>query len=491
MTFLSMGQNNSSLIVVSLLMGLAGLLKQIAGFIRTKLIAVYAGPVGVGLWGYIQAFVDVCQAFCLLGTDRSAISSIAGEEKDRDKAVVLTSTTLLVVISLLTLTMFSYVAKITGILVVVGWDILNENLLYIVIAINMMTMATVVGVMLNGLGEYKRMALAQSTGAILATMILAVILLEIPTIEVSQLFMIWSVVNLIVYIAIYRQYLYSYRLAWGEILSRMVGILSTGRSYWVAQLFTLGVLYAVNQAVLSKSGDLSLGHFVAAWATTNIFISLMLNSLVAGYFPKITKLVSFGKPIDEVVNWQVGYGLLVASVAVVFLSAFPHEVLSILYTEEFTEAATAMMIFAVSSCLRFLGFPFGYALLAYGRGDWYLYSQAIFNTVYLSLVFVVLRYSHWSDIPYAYMASYFLYVVLLLTLLNSISRIRLDKQVYIYISVLMLVVLLIRVVENSVYYNSYVVKGVLVFLYIAFVVWQLWKNYGVNVIAKLIGRMVK
>lgn len=412
-----------TLIWVSVLISSTTALKQLLGLCRTKLLAIYLGPVGVGVWGYIQSFVDACQAFSLFGVDRSGIAELVKLDAERERNATFLSMLLIVFLALLVLSGVLVIFE-SSLSVYIGGELFGggEAVVYKIIAVLFFYIGTtLISIYLNGTRAYKSMAYLQGLGAILSTFAVGVALYGLyGVVEVIDLYLLWSVVTFSVALS---SYFYSAGLGVSVIGAwrRAKDIIQKGRSYWLAQLLTLGTIFLINYIVLDGAGSAGFGFYIAAWALSAMFVTLLLGPLAAGYFPLISRMASDGKDISNVVSWQVGYGFLIAGLVVSVVWVFSADVMSLLYSDEFVEASSSFRLFLIATMLRFIGFPLGYAVLAHSKGRYYFYSQLILNVMYLLLVYSFLGVLSWKYIAICYIFSYLTYVSMLLYFLQKCS----------------------------------------------------------------------
>ncbi len=86
-----MENKNSSynqIIKSTTIFGSSQLFVILIGVIRTKILAVLLGPIGVGLIGIFSSIVDIIRSLCGFGMDTAGVKAIAETDGLGDKAIL-------------------------------------------------------------------------------------------------------------------------------------------------------------------------------------------------------------------------------------------------------------------------------------------------------------------------------------------------------------------------------------------------------------------
>jgi antigen flippase len=95
--------------------------------------------------------------------------------------------------------------------------------------------------------------------------------------------------------------------------------------------------------------------------------------------------------------------------------------MKILYSSEFLPSAALLPWFVLGIFFKVISWPMGFILVAKGEVRWFAISETVFNALQVGASVVLLRMFGLAGISYAFMLTYFLYVIALLPLTKSLS----------------------------------------------------------------------
>ncbi|RYH61918.1 MAG: O-antigen translocase, partial [Alcaligenaceae bacterium] len=149
----------------------------------------------------------------------------------------------------------------------------------------------------------------------------------------------------------------------------------------------LGVL-AVRAILQSELGQAASGHFHAAWVISSLYVGLVLNSMSADYFPRLSAAIHDHKTANRLVNEQTEIALLVIAPAFLLLMGCASFVVRILYSSEFSEAVFVLRWQLLGDALKVVSWPLGFILLASGDGKKLIYTEYAAVSAFIALSWI-------------------------------------------------------------------------------------------------------
>lgn len=406
---------------VALILGSAQVVKMGIGVLRGKAIALMFGATGIALWGLYQSFIDMIQSFALLGLEKGGVQDLSKSNDVKEfsyKALVLFSLVLfLVFIILLAINLVAL--------------IIPENYKFITnwmfeISIAFATFNVVGMVILNSLQEYKKLALTQITGVFFGNLLAITAMYYFG---VESLTLAFLVLNLSLFLFTFYSVFFvlekniSQTLPVSTVITKFI---SLGLPFWFPQLLTASGLVLINILIESYAGLEVLGFYVAGWAIANLFANILFSTLSGSYFPTLCKRIAGNQNVDDLVNWQIEFGILLFSIGATVLFLFPMIFISLFYTEELAGAAEIIRWLLLGSMLRMIGFPLGYALMGYEKGGFYIASQVVFNIFNVVTVLLIFNLGFEKFLGGNYLFSYIIYIALLWYFVLSVLKLKLS-----------------------------------------------------------------
>lgn len=186
-------------------------------------------------------------------------------------------------------------------------------------------------------------------------------------------------------------------------------LLRTGLTSSMSAFMTSGSLLFMQWYVKREFGDEDLGGFIMSMTLSVTYMNLIFSSLSTDYFPKLSALINDEKKTIECINDQIIVVLLFSVPLLVGMLLFSEYVIQLLYSSEFLEFNSLLMIFLLSILIRAISFPFGYTFLAMGKKTVYFFNQVIWNALFVGLSLLAVSYYHSSiSVGVVYVISYIL-----------------------------------------------------------------------------------
>ena len=181
--------------------------------------------------------------------------------------------------------------------------------------------------------------------------------------------------------------------------------------------------------VINKAGLEQLGLLQAAWTITNVYLKLILNSMSADFYPRLSAVSFNNKKTRKLINEQVNVMLIISVPIIVFLMLCSKLLLTLLYSSSFESAYTLLNWRTIGIFFKIISWALGFVLLAKGKGLLYFITDTSFSVIYLICIYFLFPYYQLDAVGIAYMITYISYFIIVYGLLHKIMQFRWQKEI--------------------------------------------------------------
>lgn len=386
----------------------------ILNIIRSKIIAVLLGSVGMGIYGLYNTTINLLSSCTNLGLATSSVRdiSIAHKEGDEIKVAKTISSfrTLVWLTGLFGLTICLVLSPLLSLWAfgdksyTMGFVILSVSLLFNQISSGQTAV-------LQGLGKYRYMANAKLIGAVLA------LILTTPLYYVyGNKGIVWGILCMVVVSLIISWYyahkvkLQPVNISLREKFKRGKDMASLGFFISLQGICATLAGYLV-QIYISNNGNIKdVGMYTAGFAIINNYVGLVFTAMATDYYPRLSANVGNTCDFNSVINQQMQISLLLLSPLICFFSIFNEVAIRLLYSSEFLPISWMVTFAIIGVFLKAPGWCIGYCFVAKGDTKIYFITELIIVTI--NTVLNISFYSYWglTGLGVSYMAGYIIYV---------------------------------------------------------------------------------
>jgi len=387
------------------------------GVVQVKFVAIFLGPLGVGLAGTYESLINLVQQFAGLGIASSGVREVAHAVGTQDQAQIgrtvltlrricwLTGTAGALFIALLARPLSRMTfgsSEHAWALVVLAWIVLlasirSAQMCYIqgtrrIADLARLKIVGAVGGAAIGIGFYAWLRL---DGIVPALVTLAAFELaaswwyarKVPAPKAS--------------------------MTWKESIQMSGGFLRLGLAFMWSGLLAAAVAY-VTRLLITRELDLhSVGIFQSAFRLSAMFVGFILQAMGADFYPHLTAVSSDHGRMNRLVNEQTEIALLLAVPGLLATLVLAPWIVRIFYTVQFAQSADLLQWFVLGCLGRVISWPMGYILLAKGASCWYIFTETLTNCIHIALVWIGLRLVGLEGVAIAFCVLYVLYIILM------------------------------------------------------------------------------
>jgi antigen flippase len=435
------------------------------GILRIKVLALILGPAGVGIAGIFQTIMELVRDSTGFGINFSGVKDIAEiSASSDDKKVAKT---------IKVLRRWALGTGLLGMLITILFSglfssysfgnseyTLSIGLLSLVILINSVSAGQIA--LLQGLRRIKQMAKASLIGTALGTS------LSIPLYYWLGVGGIVPGMIVTALGALATSWLYAKKiqvvkleLSLKETFNSGLGMAKLG-FFMVINGFVAALSMYLLRALIASNLDLaSVGYFQAVWTISTMYINILLVSMLADYFPRLTILKGDRISSNKLINEQLEITTLVGGPMIMGMIIFSFLIINILYSSEFFPAIPILKWQMMASFFTLISWPLGVVYLSNNRGWFAVFSETLRQSIYLGVVYFGWEYWGFESLGISFLIANFVTLIFVYFSVKEINDFRFSvsnlKHFYI-LGVLALFVLIISLVLNSVL--SYVMSGI-------------------------------
>jgi O-antigen/teichoic acid export membrane protein len=355
--------------------------------IRSKVIAVLLGPVGMGIAGLINTTINSIDGFTKLGLDISAVKEISSAEADSNverSSIVISSLNRLIwftgILASLICALFSpFLSQLSF-----GNDDYTFAFIWVSIALLFKQLTTGKTAILQGLRKRKYLAKANLYGSFFGLLI---------TVPLYYYFGIDAIVPAII-ISTIIAFLFSWyfsnklklplvKISNKDAFIEGKSMIKLGLMLSIMSVITLVTTYLI-QIFISHYGGLDeVGFYLAGFVIVNSYVGMVFNAMQADYFPKLSAISEDIVKIRQSVTEQAIVGVLIVTpIIVVFLTTTPF-LIELLYSKEFLVIVGMVSWGILGTLFKAVSFSMGYVILAKGDSGLFIKTSVVFNLLLL------------------------------------------------------------------------------------------------------------
>lgn len=214
------------------------------------------------------------------------------------------------------------------------------------------------------------------------------------------------------------------KMRFSDISGEVSELLKLGSVFMVTTLLAFGAAYLIRIMVLRGLGEEQAGYYQAAWGLGGMYVGIILQSMGADFYPRLTGVAKDNVACNRLVNEQAEVSLLLAGPGVMATLTLAPLVIQFFYSKHFGPAVEVLRWVSLGMLLRVVSWPMGYVLLAKGARKAFFWSELIGAVLQVGLVWLLLPGFQLKGAGIAFAASFFLYWILIYLIVRSVSGFR-------------------------------------------------------------------
>jgi PST family polysaccharide transporter len=232
-----------------------------------------------------------------------------------------------------------------------------------------------------------------------------------------------------------------------------IDMAKTGIFIVINGFIAAGVLYVI-RAIIIKNADIeSVGLFQSVWTISTLYINVLLNAMLADYFPRLSQFSDDDIHSNKLINEQLEINLLIGTPMLVIMLTLGGTAISLLYSNLFLKALPVFQWQIYSSFLTLIGWPLGVLYLARNKNKYMLISELIKQILYILIIYFFWVYTGFNILGIAFFVSMLITLIFVIYSVEKISSFKFESR-----NVKNIIILFFLI--SAVFANLFIFEGV-------------------------------
>ncbi|MDT8413904.1 MAG: oligosaccharide flippase family protein [Flavobacteriaceae bacterium] len=412
-----------NILKVTSIFGGEQLVQMVVAVVRSKFLAIWLGPLGMGINSLLQTTLSLAEQFFSMGLHQSAVRDIAeAKNKNAEKLAIIIAVLIKwawksALVGGLFILFFSFGFSIW----IFGDSGYTLAFVLIGIAVFLKIITTARLAVLQGLQRYSSLAKVRILGSMVSLLAILPIYYVWREAAIAPAILIATSVLFLVTLFFYKDIpKRSEKLNKGEFLQTGKKMMRLGFVMSLGGFLNMASLYAV-QLFIQDSGSLSdVGLFSAGFTIIHVYFGMVFNAMTTDYYPRLAATDQSPNLLKNEVNRQAVFSLLITTPLILIILIFGKGLITLLYAASFEQVYYFLFAALLGVTFKSISFCFGFIFIA--KGDVAVYGKTliIFNLLFFALMVTGYMLGDLRGLGIAFSFYYFIH----LTVVVTISKLR-------------------------------------------------------------------
>lgn len=392
----------------SAIIGSSSIVNIIVGVVKVKVLAVYLGPVGVGLMGLFQNIMAITATLAGCGISNSGVRQLASSSENvaafsKIRRALWFGNLILGLLGMAALWLFREPVS----LLVFGSIEYANDVGWLGLGVFLTLVANSQYALLQGLRRIGDMARVTIIGSIIGASI-GLLCIWVMGREGVLWFVILAPATSAAIAWKYVAHLSDSKtnLEYSELSHQWRLLMALGIPLMMSGLLSLTSQLLARSFIQHELGPEASGHFQAAWAISMNYISFVLVAMGADYYPRLSAAIQDRVQAGNLVTEQTEVALLLAGPMLMAMLTLSPWVIELLYAKSFTPASEMLRWQIMGDVIKIMSWPMGFIPVAKGRGGLFITTELCWHAVYLLIIWLCLENVGIVAAGLAYLAAY-------------------------------------------------------------------------------------
>lgn len=451
--------------------------------IRSKVIAVLLGPIGMGVFSLFTTTISLIASLTNFGLETSAVKELSSAEKTK-KLILATVIRRIVWITglmgaIFTLVFSEWLSEVT-------FGNTDYALSFIWLSISLLLNQVSIGqtILLRGMRQLKLLAKAGMFGSFFGLIVTiplyyfwgnkgvvpAIILTSAITLLFTWIFS--KKINLDpIYVSKLRTYAESKEMIKMGFMISLSGIITLGGSYLVR-------IYISNIGGVNE-----VGLYYAGFAIITTYVGLIFTAMGTDYFPRLSSVAKDNKKCITVVNHQTEIAILILSPIILIFMVFSNWAVILLYSSKFSPINDMILWAAMGMFFKAVSWAIAYIFLAKGESKLFFLNELITNIYLLLFNIIGYKIGGLTGLGISFLISYILYLIQVFVVVKIKFDFKFSNEFYIvFIISILIAALCFIIVKIMPPPFNYIFGVILIIVSLFFSYIELDKRLGIKAI---------
>lgn len=385
--------------------------------IRSKFIALFIGPGGMGITSLLRSTTDLISASTNLGLKTSGVKTVASANAEADTERI--SKTIAVLRRLIVLTGLVG-AAICAFLSPV-WSRIsfgNNDYMWSFVFVSAIILIDQLNngelVLLQGMQQKKMLAQANIIGQTIGLVVTIPLYYFYGVAAIVWVLVLSSLISFGVSRFFTRKLNISEtKISWRDTFYVGREMIKLGIFLSLQYLFAQASLYIIRNFISNWGSLDDVGLYSAGTSIVDGYLGLIFTAMATDYFPRLAATHS-NKEMNAAVKGQAEISMLLFAPIVVAFLVFLKPIIVLLYSDRFLPIEGMMYAAMSATIIKALAWSLSYTILAKGKPSYFFFNELI--SMLYSVPIRLLAYNYWglTGFGYAIVFTYILYLIQLI-----------------------------------------------------------------------------
>lgn len=414
---------SSSFFTVSVFTSASTVIKLITSFLSAKVIALYAGPAGLGMLGQLSSFIAVSLTLSTGAINNGIIKYLAEYKDNADRQYQLLH-------AALKLTALGSLLASLGAILFSGWwsfwlfGHTDYAFVFVVLGSTLFCHSayTLFSSVLNGLSEYKKfnqLAIVASITGLITTY------LFIRAYGITGGLISLALYQVFVFIAVFLFYKSLGKIEWRKIWN------TTATNTQYKQLLAFSVMALVTSVITPvlqilirnilklEAGVYDVGYYEGIIRISQLYLLVITTTLSVYYLPKLSALQNDTQLRREILN---GYAIILPATAVILLGVFVCRtwIINLAFSDRFQPMGVFFLPQLIGDFFKIASWLLAFIMIARAKTYLYIATELAYGGILLLSVYICVERFGAVGAVYAYAIAYFSYFLMMVILFRQL-----------------------------------------------------------------------
>ena len=387
----------------------------LCSIIRTKLVAVWIGAGGVGLFGIFNQMLELINTGTNLGIRQSSVRDLSQAMDKRDVSHISRVVTVVRKWSMwlglggafLTLALSPLLSQATF-----GDGSHTWHYMALAVAVLLTMLTNGENAVLQGTSKLKRLASVAMWGTISGLVISIPLFYFLREDSILPSIIAYAASCAVAAYALRNKDYAKVNVTRREAFTLGSGFVKLGVFMTVGAFITILASNVFIAWLNNYSGTSEVGFYQAGYTLVNKYTGLILAALAMEYYPRLARVSESRRRLKVFVSQEINITILVMVPIVLLFILLRKEIVELLYSDEFIVIIPLVTWGIVGTIMRTYSWSLAFVILAKGSGGVYLLTESLSAAVGLGLN--ILFYINWGllGLGLSFLAWYVVYTLI-------------------------------------------------------------------------------
>lgn len=154
-----------------------------------------------------------------------------------------------------------------------------------------------------------------------------------------------------------------------------------------------------------------VGLYSAGFTIINRYVGMILTAISVEYYPRLSRIIHSAEDVYTHVSHEITIALLVLTPLILFFIPLAQFIVPILYSSEFLDIVPFITVAVIGTMFKAVSWCFGFVILAKGDGKIFVVTELLSSIIFLAVNILTYKYYGIRAMGYAYNIWYLLYLI--------------------------------------------------------------------------------